>query len=471
MKPDKSSKLHFVGIGGIGMSGIAEVFHNQGYRVSGSDLSENANVSRLREMGVQVAIGHKNSHVGDARVVVISSAVKEDNPEVTEARNRSIPVIPRAEMLGELMRGKTGICIAGTHGKTTTTSMLAMILAECELDPTIIVGGRVDALGGNAKLGQGDYVVAEADESDGSFLFLPAQAGIITNIDNDHLDYFGSIEKIDEAFLNFVAKLPWYGFCMVCAEDNGISRLTRKWSKPVWTYGFSDECNYIAKSIVITEKGSNFEVWKKSKGEDTPYKLGKVRISVPGRHNILNALGALSAAIHLKMDFKKVAAAIEKFQGVKRRFDVLFRDDHKKNCVVDDYGHHPTEIRATLEAARNFWKGRVVVVFQPHRYSRTLHCMNDFQSAFQQADLIWITDIYAAGEEAISGVSSERLSKNIEMHKAPHQSVSYVGSLDEAQKKVLSEIKDGDLILCMGAGSITQLSAKLAQELKKRGSR
>lgn len=468
MKPDKASKLHFVGIGGIGMSGIAEVFHNQGFKVSGSDISDGNNVKKLKDMGVEIFVGHKGSNVLGSRVVVISSAVKDDNPEVVEARNRNIPVIPRAEMLGELMRGKVGISVAGTHGKTTTTSVLATILAECELDPTIIVGGKVDALGGNAKLGKGDFVVAEADESDGSFLFLPARCGIITNIDSDHLDHYGTIENIDQAFLNFVGKLPWFGFCLVCAEDSGVSRLARKWSKPVWTYGFSDEWNYIAKNIQLSDQGSKFEVWKRAKGEKKLNKIGEAQMSLPGRHNVLNALGAIGAAIQLQLDPAKVVAAVKQFKGVKRRFDILFKDDKKKICIVDDYGHHPTEIRATLNAARTFWKNRVIAVFQPHRFSRTLHSMKDFLSAFNNCDVVMLTDIYAAGETPIEGVSSKQLVKEMLKAKGKDQVIEYVGDLESAHKKILSDIKEGDLILCMGAGSITNLGSTLAKELKSK---
>ena len=345
----EETQLHFVGIGGIGMSGIAEVFLTQGYPVTGSDLAESDSTRHLAKLGARVSVGHRAENIRGAKVVVISSAVKASNPEVVEAKRLRIPVIPRAEMLGELMRGRTGIAVAGTHGKTTTTSMLATVLTVAGLDPTIVIGGKVDSLGGNAKLGQGKYLVAEADESDGSFLHLPATLAIVTNIDNDHLDHYGSLEMIDQAFISFVGELPFYGIAAVCGDDLGVKRVLHRLTKPVVTYGFSAESDYSACEVKALGLGSSFEVF--SKREDQV--LGKVKINVPGEHNVLNALAAVAIGLHMGIEFAAVARGLEEFKGVKRRFEIRWQDVENKKVIVDDYGHHPTEIAATLAAARS----------------------------------------------------------------------------------------------------------------------
>lgn len=468
LEQKRATHLHFVGIGGIGMSGIAEVFFNQGYVVSGSDLNESETTEHLARLGVRVAIGHRAENVRGSKVVVISSAVRPDNPEVVEAKRLRIPVIPRAEMLGELMRGKHGIAVAGTHGKTTTTSMLATILSESGFDPTIVIGGKVDSFGGNAKLGQGAYVVAEADESDGSFLHLPAMESIITNIDNDHLDHFGGIEQLDTAFVDFVSKIPFYGVTAVCAEDPGVRRCMSRWKKPVLTYGFSSELDCYAKNIEFTRMGSRFEVFWRDAPAGAHENLGRMELHVPGKHNVLNALAAICIARKLGVTSPALGKGLSAFQGVKRRFEIIWKDEARNRALIDDYAHHPTEISATLAAARTFWPApkRIITLFQPHRYSRTLHCRDGFLSAFRESQVVLISDIYAAGEAPIEGVSAQSLVKEMAEAALPGQTIEYVGALDSAARRVLGEIRDGDLVLCLGAGSITRMARKLASEIR-----
>ena len=465
MRKKAETQLHFVGIGGIGMSGIAEVFLNQGYRVSGSDLSESDSTRRLSGLGAKISIGHHATHIQGADVVVISSAVRANNPEVVAAKAQRIPVIPRAEMLGELMRGKTGIAVAGTHGKTTTTSMLASILTHAGLDPTLVIGGKVDALGGNAKLGQGQYVVAEADESDGSFLQLPATYGIVTNIDNDHLDHFGNLASIDDAFTAFVGKLPFYGTAAVCLDDPGIKRCLGRFTKPFFTYGFSSDADYFATDVSTSGLTSTYTL--NCRASQAP--LGPIKLQVPGRHNILNSLATITIALQIEVPFSEIAAGLAGFSGAGRRFDIRWRNDRRKILLVDDYGHHPTEVAATLSAARAVWgQGRIVTIFQPHRYSRTLHCREAFMTAFRESDLVLMTDIYAAGEEPIDGVDSESLSAAINEHFAPTKRIRHVGNLAAALAALLQEVREGDLVLCLGAGSITKLAQQVATELETR---
>jgi UDP-N-acetylmuramate--alanine ligase len=457
MHKPKETPLHFVGIGGIGMSGIAQMFLNQGYPVSGSDLSESETTRHLVKAGAKVDVGHKADNVQGAKVVVISSAVRPDNPEVVEARRLRIPIIPRAEMLGELMRGRTGIAVGGTHGKTTTTSMLATVLTVAGLDPTLVIGGKVDSLGGNAKLGQGKFIVAEADESDGSFLHLPATLGIVTNIDNDHLDHFKSLEGIEQAFVDFVGKLPFYGVAAVCADDPGVRRVMSRFTKPILSYGFSEERDYSARGVKIAGLGSTFEVYDRRAARS----LGSVKLNVPGEHNVLNALAAIAIGRHMGLDFAVIARGLEEFRGVKRRFEIRWQNPASKQVIVDDYGHHPTEIAATLAAARGYWPGRILTVFQPHRYSRTLHCRDGFLAAFRHSDVVLITDIYAAGEDPIEGVDAAGLADSVRKASGDHQEVVHVGDLAAAREAVLQRFKPGDLVLCCGAGSITRLPEQL----------
>lgn len=469
-KEKARTHLHFVGIGGIGMSGIAEVFLNQGYPVSGSDISESELTKRLASMGATIHIGHRGENLNQASVVVISSAVRPSNPEVQEARRRRIPVIPRAEMLGELMRGKTGISVAGTHGKTTTTSMLATIFTEAGLDPTLVIGGRVDSLGGNAKWGSGQYVVAEADESDGSFLRLPGTFGVITNIDNDHLDHYGSFEGVEDAFVDFVANMPFYGMVAVCAEDPGVRRCLPRFSKPVATYGYGPDWDFRATDIEKTRWGTRFTVHRRVQGLGGAFvheKLGVVELQVPGKHNVLNALGALAVAVRAGISFPIAAVALTQFKGVRRRFEVKWRSENSQRIIVDDYGHHPTEIRATLATARDLWEGRIIVVFQPHRYSRTQHCMDEFGSVFSEADLLLMTDIYSAGEAPIEGISTASILTRVGRSGRAPKLFRHVADLEVAASEVAEIFQDGDLVLCLGAGSITRLPEKIIEKVKE----
>lgn len=459
MRNPKETSLHFVGIGGIGMSGIAQVFFNQGFKVTGSDSSESETTRRLEKIGIRIAHAHSAQNVVGADVVVISSAVKQNNPEVVEAKKLRIPVIPRAEMLGELMRGKTGIAVAGTHGKTTTTSMLATLLTSARLDPTMVIGGRVDSLGGNAKLGQGQYVVAEADESDGSFHHLPATFAIVTNIDNDHLDFFGNLEALDRAFADFVGKIPFYGLVAVCGDDLGVRRCLDRFTKPYVTYGMNADSDYYADQVELSGMGSSFRVFERQNGKH--YELGTVTLQVPGKHNILNALGSVAMGRALSLSFSAIAEGLGAFRGVGRRFEVKWQDASKRKMIVDDYGHHPTEILATLKAARAFWPGRITCVFQPHRYSRTALCRDGFLSAFRDADQVLVTEIYAAGEESIPGVTGESLAQAISEAAPKTCKVLFVPTLDDALKTVSADFQEGDLVFCMGAGSITRLPEML----------
>ena len=459
MHSKESTQLHFVGIGGIGMSGIAEVFLNQGYPVTGSDIAPSDVTRRLEQLGARIFVGHAAENVRGSHVVVVSSAVRSENPEVLEAKRLRIPVIPRAEMLGELMRGKFGIAVAGTHGKTTTTSMLATILTVAGFDPTLVIGGKVDSLGGNAKLGKGQYVIAEADESDGSFLHLPATFAIVTNIDSDHLDHYGNLTAIEDAFVDFVAKIPFYGIAAICGEDEGIRRVLGRFTKPVETYGFSSQWDYYADEIEVLGAGSRFRVWKRGAV------LGTIQLKVPGRHNILNALAAVAISMKLGIDFKVISRALLEFNGVKRRFETRWENLETRQRVVDDYAHHPTEIQATLAAARQVWKGRIVSIFQPHRYSRTLHCQKEFLKAFSDSDVVMITDIYAAGEDPIEGITAQSLVELL--RHSFHGSVSYSGDLETTKQRVLAEFKKGDLVLCLGAGSITKLADQLSIQFSK----
>lgn len=457
MHNPKETPLHFVGIGGIGMSGIAEMFLNQGYPVSGSDLTESETTRHLAKHGACISLGHCAENVSNAKVVVISSAVRPTNPEVLEAKRLRIPIIPRAEMLGELMRGRTGIAVGGTHGKTTTTSMLATVLTVAGLDPTLVIGGKVDLLGGNAKLGQGKFIVAEADESDGSFLHLPATLGVVTNVDNDHLDHFKSLEGIEQAFIDFVGKLPFYGVAAVCGDDPGVRRVLSRFTKPIVSYGLDPERDFSARNVASAGLGSTFEVYDRRAGKV----LGLVRLNVPGEHNVLNALAAVAISRHMGIEFKLISKGLEEFRGVKRRFEIRWENLASKQVIVDDYCHHPTEIAATLAAARGYWPGRIVTVFQPHRYSRTLHCRDGFLAAFRNSDIVLITDIYAAGEDPIEGVDAAGLADSIRRASTDQQEVLHVGDLIAARDAVMARFSAGDLVICCGAGSITRLPEQL----------
>src|SRR5947208_3222791 len=419
-------QIHFVGIGGAGMSGIAEILLNLGYRVTGSDQRRNEAVERLEALGAKVFIGHEAGHVEGAHVVVYSSAVSRDNVEVQVARQRAVPTIPRAEMLAELMRLKYGIAVAGTHGKTTTTSMIGAVLAEGRYDPTIVVGGRVANLGSNARLGQGDYLVAEADESDGSFLKLAPTLAVVTTVDAEHLDHYGTLEAIREAFVRFVNKVPFYGSAVLCLDQPNIQMLIPRIEKRIITYGLESSANLVARRLSLSGMTSRFEVYQRGG------LLGECTLQIPGRHNVLNALAAIGVGLEIEIPFVTVERALAGFAGVQRRFQI--RGRAAGVTVVDDYGHHPAEIRATLAAAKAGFDCRTVTVFQPHRYSRTRDLRQEFLTAFNQADVLIVMDIYPAGEAPIPGVTAEDLAEGIRAH--GHRDATYLGS-DRARGVVL----------------------------------
>ncbi|MDH3238450.1 MAG: UDP-N-acetylmuramate--L-alanine ligase [Deltaproteobacteria bacterium] len=446
----KGLGIHFVGIGGIGMSGIAELLLNLGYRVTGSDLRLSDTTGRLEGAGAKIRSGHGAANVPeDAHVVVVSSAIRPDNEEVAEAHRRKIPVIPRAEMLAELMRMKYGIAIAGTHGKTTTTSMVATVLAAAGWDPTAVVGGKLNSLGSNAKLGSGDFLVAEADESDGSFVKLSPTVAVVTNIDPEHLDYYSGIGQIKETFLHFLNKVPFYGFAVLCVDHPNVLELIPSLQKTYVTYGFSHQADYRADGVVPEGMVNRFRVIRR--GEI----LGDISLTAPGRHNVSNALAAVAVASELGISFDRIREGLADYRGVHRRFQL--KGERDGVTVVDDYGHHPAEILATLAAAREVWPDRRIVVgFQPHRYSRTNALFQEFVSAFHDADLLLVFDVYPAGEEPIPGASGERLCEAIRDH--GHKAVFYAGKAAEAAGDVLPRLLPGDIFLTMGAGDVWKLA-------------
>ena len=451
----KIKHIHFVGIGGIGMSGIAEVLINLGFSVSGSDLKESDITRRLISLGGIISYGHSRENLKNVDVVVISSAVKDDNPEVIEANRRLVPVIPRAEMLAELMRLKKGIAVAGTHGKTTTTSMVATILASAGVDPTVVIGGKLDSIKSNAKLGQGDYLVAEADESDGSFLYLSPTISVVTNIDPDHLDYYGDMDEMLDAYLDFINKLPFYGLAVLYIDNKNVQLLLPKIKKRFITYGMSVQADLHATDIEFEGMKTSFSLI--FKGET----VGRLGIGMPGVHNINNALAAIAIAMEMDIPFDVIRDAISGFGGIQRRFQV--KGEAAGIMVVDDYGHHPEEIKATLSAAKGGWDRRVVVVFQPHRYSRTRDLFNDFVTAFNDADTLILTDIYPAGEEAIEGITGERLFEEIERH--GHRDVSFVPDRNNLPAFLREKARAGDMVITMGAGNIWEAGSLFLDEL------
>ncbi|MDR1314226.1 MAG: UDP-N-acetylmuramate--L-alanine ligase [Deltaproteobacteria bacterium] len=452
----KRRNIHFVGIGGIGMSGIAEVLHNLGHSVSGSDLAEGAQTRRLAGLGIEVLLGHDASHVKGADVVVVSSAVKDDNPEVAAARGRRIPVIPRAEMLSELMRLKTSVAVAGSHGKTSTCSLLGTVLTEGGLDPTLVIGGRVDNLGLNARLGQGDYLVAEADESDGSFLLLSPTVAVVTNIDREHMNYYRDMDHLRETFLTFINRVPFYGAAILCLDDPGVQGLMPRVKKRCVTYGLSAQSNVTARNIVREGWGHSFELW--AGGEPK----GALKLNIPGRHNVLNALAAAAVSIEMGVGFEDLKRGVERLSGVGRRFER--KGEAGGVSVLDDYGHHPTEIKATLAAlAETFPDRRRIVVFQPHRHSRTRDLFDEFVTSFNQADLLWIADIYGAGEEPAEGVDSKALCDAVRSH--GHGGANYGGRVSEIPGEVVKVLKEGDVVLTLGAGNVWEAGAEILRRL------
>ena len=450
----KSKHIHFVGIGGIGMSGIAELLLNLGYKISGSDMQESDITRRLESLGGIINIGHDAAWVKGADVVVISSAIGADNPEVLGAVNSHTPVIPRAEMLAELMRlNKFGIAIAGSHGKTTTTSMVSWVLAEAGLDPTVVIGGKVDCLGGsNAKLGQGDFLVAEADESDGSFLKLSPVLEVVTNIDLEHLDFYSSIEEIKAVFLKFIDKIPFYGAVILCMDDTHVASILPEIKKRILTYGLTSQADIYARAITTSGLNSRFEVCRENEV------LGEITLALAGVHNVYNALATVTVGLELGIPFAAIAAALQKFSGVQRRLQI--KGERRGITVVDDYGHHPTEIRATLSALRDAWpERRIVVMFQPHRYSRTNALVEDFYTAFHEADILLLTEIYGAGEAPIPGVTAEALLDGIKQH--GHRHAHFEPTIDKLIDKAVDILAPGDVVLTLGAGNIWQAGERL----------
>ena len=460
--------IHFVGIGGIGMSGIAELLHNLGYEVTGSDLKDSETIKRLRGLGIKVHIVHKAENVDDAHVLVTSSAVPSDNIEVIEARKRSIPVIPRVEMLAELARLKHGILVAGAHGKTTATSLISTILAHGGFDPTVVIGGRLKATGSNARLGQGEFLVAEADESDGSFLKLSPTIAVATNIDREHMDFFKTMDALKEAFLSFINKVPFYGVSIVCIENEHLRDLLPSIHRRFITYGLTPEAELYAKNIRKGFMSISFEVIYKNRN------IGDFYLPAPGVHNVLNSLSAIGVALVLKLDVSTIKDALKGFSGIQRRFE--FKGEVNGIKVFDDYGHHPAEIRATLKAAReglfNSLKsrvksqesGRLFVLFQPHRYTRTRDLMDEFSTSFNDADSVILLDIYSAGEKPIEGVSSSVLLEKIK--KLGYSNVLFAGDNDEAIGHIISNMRRGDVLLTLGAGNVWKIGEKILEKLK-----
>ncbi|MBX3455781.1 UDP-N-acetylmuramate--L-alanine ligase [Ferrovibrio sp.] len=464
--------IHFVGIGGIGMSGIAEVMHNLGYTVQGSDIAANANVKRLRDLGIRVFEGHRTENVDAAEVLVISSAVKPDNPEVKAARARLIPVVRRAEMLGELMRLKWSIAIAGTHGKTTTTSMVAALLEAAALDPTVINGGIINAYGTNARLGSGEWMVVEADESDGTFLKLPATIAAVTNIDPEHLDHYGSFDKVREGFKQFVESIPFYGFAALCIDHPEVQALIgRVTDRRIISYGFSPQADVRAVNLRFDNKGAHFDVHYADRLAGDTNVITDVHLPMYGRHNVQNSLVAAAIAREMGFEADVLRRALGEFKGVKRRFTRT--GEAGGIAVIDDYGHHPVEISAVLAAARQAigpgdgkGGGKVIAVVQPHRYTRLRDLFEDFCACFNDADTVIVADVYAAGEAPIIGVSREALVEGLRAR--GHRRVLGMEAPEDLPALVLNEAVSGDIVVCLGAGTITNWANALPAELRKR---
>jgi UDP-N-acetylmuramate--alanine ligase len=453
----KKHRIHFVGIGGIGMSGIAEVLLNLGYVVSGSDLHDSEVTQRLRSLGAQLFVGHQEANLAaNPSVVVVSTAVKYSNPEVLEARRRHIPVIPRAEMLAELMRMKYGVAVAGSHGKTTTTSMIAAVLSMAGLDPTMVIGGRVRMLGSNAKMGQGEILVAEADESDGSFLLLSPTIAVVTNIDREHMDFHQTMERLNESFLAFINKIPFYGLGVLCLDNIHVRGLLAKVRKRFATYGLSPEAEFSARDLNFKAAGVEFTVLHHARP------LGQLQLHLPGRHSATNALAAVVVAHELEIPFRQVAQALDGFTGIHRRFEI--KGEPRGITVIDDYGHHPEEIRATLGAIRDSWKRPLTVIFQPHRYSRTRDLFDDFVTAFDGADRLVLTEIYGAGEDPIPEVSGESLYQAIKRN--GHVDVEFIADKTQIAKRLSEKLVPRDIALTLGAGDIYKVGEALVVELQ-----
>jgi UDP-N-acetylmuramate--alanine ligase len=458
--------LHFVGIGGIGMSGIAEVLHNLGYSVQGSDIAENANVQRLRALGIPVTIGHAAGNIGDSVVIVVSSAVKSDNPELAAARAALLPVVRRAEMLGELMRLKWSIAVAGTHGKTTTTSLVAAVLEGAGFDPTVINGGIINAYGTNTRLGAGDWMVVEADESDGTFVKLPATIGIVTNIDPEHLDHFGTFDGVKAAFDSFVQNIPFYGFATLCIDHPEVqAMIPRVADRRIVTYGFSPQADIRAVNVETGPDGSVFDIEVNGRQAE-PRVIRRIALSMLGRHNVQNACAAIALAVEMQIDDDSVRSALARFQGVKRRFTKT--GSVGGVTVIDDYGHHPVEIAAVLRAARlaiSGWPGaKVIAVVQPHRFTRLASLFEDFCTCFNDADMVVVADVYAAGEAPIPGIDRDGLVAGLRAH--GHRNVAPLPDAKALAGIVAAAASPGDFVVCLGAGNITAWAAALPTELQ-----
>jgi UDP-N-acetylmuramate--alanine ligase len=453
--------LHFVGIGGIGMSGIAEVLHNLGYSVQGSDVADNYNVQRLRGLGLKVEIGHRAENLGEASVVCISSAVKPDNPEVVAARANLIPVVRRAEMLAELMRLKWSVAIAGTHGKTTTTSLVAALLDGAGLDPTIINGGIINALGTNAKLGSGEWMVVEADESDGTFTKLPATIGVVTNIDPEHLDFYGTFDKAREAFDRFVENIPFYGFAALCIDHPEVQALIGRVDRRIVTYGFSPQADVRAINLQTNTRGAFYDVQIADRQAGEERVLSGIHLPMYGLHNVQNSLAAIAVAVNMGLPADAIRTALANFTGVKRRFTRT--GESNGIVVIDDYGHHPVEIAAVLKAARMAGEGRTIAVVQPHRYSRLHSLFEEFCTCFNDADAVIVADVYAAGEAPIEGVDKDALVQGL--RERGHRHVQALPGPDALASMVRDMARPGDLVVCLGAGSITYWANALPSEL------
>jgi UDP-N-acetylmuramate--alanine ligase len=449
--------IHFVGIGGIGMSGIAEVMHQLGYKVQGSDQSDSYVVEKLRKIGIPVTIGHSADNLGDAAVVVCSTAIKESNPEIQAAAERRLPRVRRAEMLAELMRMQKTVAVAGTHGKTTTTSMIAALLDSGGVDPTVINGGIINRYGSNARLGKSDWWVIEADESDGSFLRLDGTIAVVTNIDPEHLEHYGSFDRVKDAFVEFVENVPFYGLAVLCVDHPEVQNIIgRIRDRRIVTYGFSALADVRADNVTPVPGGTRFDAV--ILGREGERRSLEVMVPIPGRHNVQNALAGIAVALELGISDEAIVAGFERFEGVKRRFTKVGEADGA--IVIDDYAHHPTEIRAVLAAAREGAKERVIAVMQPHRFTRLQSLMDEFQNAFNDADVVFVTPVYAAGEEPIEGVDSTALVDGLRAH--GHRMVRTVADLDELCRELRDLAAPGDMIICMGAGDITKWAGALA---------
>ncbi len=450
--------VHFVGIGGVGMSGIAEILLALGFRVSGSDLQESGGVTRLRQMGANIWIGHDASHLERADVVVFSSAIRSDNPEIVIAHERRIPVIPRAEMLAELMRMQTSIAVAGMHGKTTTTSLIAYVLAQSGLDPTVVIGGKLDSLGSGAKLGHGKLLVAEADESDKSFLKLHPTVGIVTNLDLEHMDCYANMDEIRSAFLEFIDRIPFYGYAILCLDDPEVQNIIPLISKRIITYGLSSQAAIRAVKPRFEGGFSIFNVFKEDQ------LLGEVKLPIPGAHNIVNALAAITVADIFDVPFESTQKSLKSFPGVQRRFTL--RGTQAGVTVIDDYGHHPNEIKAVLKAARQIAEKRIAVLFQPHRYSRTKALFDQFLTAFHDTDMLFVMDIYAASEKPIEGVCAEALCEGIRLR--GHKRALYTPNREELPDLIADVLQPGDMLITLGAGDVTKMGPLILERLKNR---